>query len=73
MKAKARAGRARADQAYGPGRGGVDFGRGSGLAGLKDRIEALGGRISLHSPPGAGTTLQITLPLSGPTRAAWEG
>jgi signal transduction histidine kinase len=55
------------------GRGGADFGRGSGLAGLKDRIEALGGRISLHSPPGAGTTLQITLPLSGPTRTAWEG
>jgi signal transduction histidine kinase len=55
------------------GRGGADFGRGSGLAGLKDRIEALGGRISLHSPPGAGTTLQIALPLSGPTRPAWEG
>ncbi len=54
------------------GRGGADFGHGSGLAGLKDRIEALGGRISLHSPPGAGTTLQIALPLSGPTRSAWE-
>jgi signal transduction histidine kinase len=55
------------------GRGGADFGRGSGLAGLKDRIEALGGRISLHSPPGAGTTLQIALPLSGLSRPAWEG
>jgi signal transduction histidine kinase len=55
------------------GRGGADFGRGSGLAGLKDRVEALGGRISLDSPPGAGTTLQIALPLSGPTRPAWEG
>ena len=54
------------------GRGGADFGGGSGLAGLKDRIEALGGRILLHSPPGAGTTLQIALPLSGPTRSAWE-
>lgn len=54
------------------GRGGADFGRGSGLAGLKDRIEALGGRISLHSPPGAGTTLQIALPLSGPSSPAWE-
>ena len=50
------------------GRGGADFGRGSGLSGLKDRIEALGGRISLHSPPGAGTTLQIALPLSGLSR-----
>jgi len=55
------------------GRGGADFGRGSGLAGLKDRIEALGGRISLVSPPGAGTTLQIVLPLNGPMRSAWEG
>jgi signal transduction histidine kinase len=54
------------------GRGGADFDRGSGLAGLKDRIEALSGRISLHSPPGAGTTLQIALPLSGPARSAWE-
>ena len=55
------------------GRGGADFGRGSGLAGLKDRIEALGGRISLHSPPGVGTALEIALPLSDPSRSAWEG
>jgi signal transduction histidine kinase len=48
------------------GRGGADFGPGSGLAGLKDRIEALGGRLSLHSPPGAGTTVHITLPLDDP-------
>jgi signal transduction histidine kinase len=54
------------------GRGGADFGRGSGLAGLKDRIEALGGRISLDRPPGGGTTLQIALPLSGLSRSAWE-
>jgi signal transduction histidine kinase len=48
------------------GRGGADFGRGSGLVGLKDRVEALGGRVSLQSPAGAGTTLQIALPLDGP-------
>jgi signal transduction histidine kinase len=48
------------------GRGGADFGHGSGLAGLKDRIEALGGRLLLHSPPGAGTTVQIALPLDDP-------
>jgi signal transduction histidine kinase len=54
------------------GRGGADFGHGSGLAGLKDRIEALGGRIWMHSPPGAGTTVQIALPLGGPSRPAWE-
>jgi signal transduction histidine kinase len=36
------------------GRGGADFASGSGLVGLTDRVEALGGRLSLHSPPGAG-------------------
>jgi signal transduction histidine kinase len=46
------------------GRGGADFGHGSGLLGLRDRAEALSGRLRLHSPPGAGTTLEITLPLS---------
>ena len=45
------------------GRGGADFGRGSGLVGLKDRVEALGGRIALDSPPGRGTTLEIHIPL----------
>ena len=50
------------------GRGGADFARGSGLVGLKDRAEALGGRMSLHSPPGAGTTLEIALPCYRPGR-----
>jgi signal transduction histidine kinase len=45
------------------GRGGPDFSHGSGLIGLKDRAEALGGRIRLDSPPDAGTTLEIELPL----------
>jgi signal transduction histidine kinase len=45
------------------GRGGAQFGHGSGLVGLKDRAEALGGHLELHSPPGEGTTLDITLPL----------
>ena len=52
------------------GRGGADFARGSGLAGLKDRIEVLGGRISLHSRPGAGTILHIVIPLGGPGQPA---
>jgi DNA-binding LacI/PurR family transcriptional regulator/signal transduction histidine kinase len=47
------------------GRGGADLTLGSGLVGLKDRVEALGGRLWLHSPPGAGTTLQIQLPVGG--------
>jgi signal transduction histidine kinase len=45
------------------GRGGADFRDGSGLVGLKDRAEALCGHLELYSPPGAGTTLDITLPL----------
>jgi signal transduction histidine kinase len=51
------------------GRGGAAMGRGSGLVGLKDRVEALGGRITLHSPPGTGTALEIRVPLrEGPAR-----
>ncbi|HXB50242.1 MAG TPA: hypothetical protein VNW50_20970, partial [Streptosporangiaceae bacterium] len=45
------------------GRGGADFTHGTGLIGLKDRAEALGGHLHLHSPPGAGTALEIELPL----------
>jgi len=48
------------------GRGGADFSRGSGLTALKDRVEAIGGRIALHSPAGGGTTVEISLPLAGP-------
>jgi signal transduction histidine kinase len=48
------------------GCGGADFGRGSGLVGLKDRVEALGGRLSLDSPLGAGTALEIVLPTARP-------
>lgn len=46
------------------GAGGAGFGRGTGLAGLKDRVEALGGRIILDSPRGAGTSLAVELPLT---------
>ena len=45
------------------GVGGADFSGGTGLLGLKDRVDALGGRIDLHSPPGGGTTLRVVLPL----------
>jgi signal transduction histidine kinase len=44
------------------GAGGADPARGSGLRGLADRIEALGGRLSVESPPGAGTRLEAELP-----------
>ncbi|HEY2075988.1 MAG TPA: GAF domain-containing protein [Streptosporangiaceae bacterium] len=50
------------------GLGGADFSHGSGLVGLKDRVEATGGYLRLHSPPGAGTTLEIDLPLHDPAR-----
>ena len=46
------------------GAGGADLARGTGLTGLKDRVEALGGRIFLDSPPGAGTSLQAEFPLT---------
>jgi signal transduction histidine kinase len=45
------------------GAGGADFARGAGLVGLKDRVEAIGGRIFLDSPRGAGTSLRVELPL----------
>jgi signal transduction histidine kinase len=49
------------------GRGGANFGYGSGLVGLRDRAEALGGHLQLYSPPKAGTTLEIDLPLHNPS------
>jgi signal transduction histidine kinase len=44
------------------GVGGADPAAGSGLIGLTDRIEALNGRISITSPPGEGTRVQVVLP-----------
>jgi signal transduction histidine kinase len=52
------------------GVGGADFTGGTGLVGLKDRVEALGGHLDLHSPQGAGTTLVVALPL---TKSDGEG
>jgi signal transduction histidine kinase len=46
------------------GVGGADPVRGSGLLGLKDRIEALGGTFSVHSPAGRGTTVRCELPVT---------
>ena len=45
------------------GRGGADPNQGSGLVGLRDRVEALGGSISVQSPPGEGTSVRVELPL----------
>jgi PAS domain S-box-containing protein len=46
------------------GVGGADFAGGSGLVGLKDRVESLGGRVSVQSPRGVGTSIQVELPLA---------
>lgn len=46
------------------GAGGAHVGRGSGLIGLVDRVEAAGGTFTISSPPGEGTSLLATFPLS---------
>jgi signal transduction histidine kinase len=51
------------------GIGGADPGRGSGLLGLSDRIEALGGTVEVTSPAGKGTTLLIELPFEDQSNA----
>jgi len=45
------------------GRGGADFAGGSGLVGLRDRVEALGGGLALDDSPGGGTTLDVRIPV----------
>jgi signal transduction histidine kinase/PAS domain-containing protein len=47
------------------GAGGADPRRGSGLIGLTDRVEALGGRIEIASPPRRGTSLVARIPIDG--------
>jgi signal transduction histidine kinase len=47
------------------GAGGADPDNGSGLLGLRDRVEAIGGDLELTSPPGEGTSLRVTIPVPG--------
>lgn len=47
------------------GKGGAHPADGSGLIGLNDRVEAIGGSLAVDSPAGAGTTLLVELPLAG--------
>ena len=44
------------------GVGGASAGQGSGLSGLVDRVEAVGGRLEITSPPREGTRLVARLP-----------
>ena len=53
------------------GIGGADLEGGTGLVGLRGRVEALSGTLAVTSPPGAGTTLELTIPVM-PWRSARE-
>ena len=44
------------------GIGGAGGGGGTGLRGMTDRVEALGGSLTVSSPPGRGTTLRVEIP-----------
>jgi signal transduction histidine kinase len=46
------------------GIGGADPSRGSGLVGLRDRVDALGGQLEMASPAGHGTSLGVTIPFA---------
>ena len=48
------------------GIGGADPAKGSGLIGLIDRVEALGGHFEWSSPTGDGTSLRVSIPLQAP-------
>jgi hypothetical protein len=50
------------------GVGGADRSRGTGLQGLADRVEAVGGVLVVTSPPGSGTRLAADIPLGGEAR-----
>jgi signal transduction histidine kinase len=45
------------------GIGGADSSKGSGIVGLKDRIDVLGGKLTVNSPAGNGTAIEVTIPV----------
>jgi signal transduction histidine kinase len=53
------------------GVGGAEFSRGSGLIGLRDRVEALGGTFSVDSPHGGGTMALCRIPTVLPAEDPW--
>jgi signal transduction histidine kinase len=53
------------------GIGGANAGKGSGLVGINDRVEALGGKMAITSIPGSGTSLNVAIPVST-MQAAWS-
>jgi signal transduction histidine kinase len=50
------------------GVGGAEQRQGSGLVGLRDRVEALGGSIDVASPTGHGTVIRVSLPVAPAAR-----
>ena len=54
------------------GVGGADP-EGSGMIGITDRVDAVGGRIGIESPPGAGTTISVHIPVDGRIDRRIEG
>lgn len=52
------------------GRGGIDA-EGNGIAGMRDRIRALGGSLLVHAPRGGGTRLQVRVPWRDMPRSAF--
>jgi signal transduction histidine kinase len=55
------------------GIGGADAAKGSGISGLRDRVEALGGNLSISSHPGIGTELRATIPFEAASPAHPDG
>lgn len=55
------------------GSGGATPDQGSGLRGLADRVESLGGRFEVDSPPGAGTLVVARIPIAGAQALAVRG
>ena len=54
------------------GIGGADASLGSGLTGLRDRIEALGGRLHIESPRGRGTSIEVEIPAGQSEGPGWR-
>jgi len=50
------------------GIGGADSRNGSGIIGLKDRVDVLGGKMTVNSPVGSGTVIEVTIPLAKSSR-----
>ena len=55
------------------GAGGAALTPGGGLAGLRDRVQALDGTLEVVSPVGGPTSLRIAIPMAGRTGEPWAG